>query len=72
MTWPPAHTFLIQPSTEVEGVVGEEPLVVQGVAQQLRHGSHAHGPPVRELVLDPPLLDHLVQRPRVCLEAGRD
>lgn len=64
-------TLLIKAGADVEGVVGEEALVVEGVAQQLRAGCHAQGPPVIELVADVALLQHLVQRARIRLEPWR-
>lgn len=64
-------TLLVKAGADVEGVVGEEAFVVEGVAQQLRAGGHAHGPAVVELVLDVALLQHLVQRARIGLEAWR-
>lgn len=62
------HTFRVQPNTEVPGEVGEEALVVQVVAQQLRKRAGTHGLAVDVLVHHIPHLQHLLQRPDVCLE----
>ena len=35
-------TFRIEARQNVEGVVGEEPAVIQGVAEHLRHRSGGH------------------------------
>ena len=43
--------LVVQAGAQVEGVVGEEPLVVQGVAKHLGHGGTAHGLLVEVLVV---------------------
>ena len=74
---PPTHpascapALLVQPRTEVEGVVREEPLVVEGVAQQLRDRGAGHGLAVVELVGHVPRVEHLVQRLHVGLHPRR-
>lgn len=64
-------TLGVQPRNQGEGVVGEEALVVQGVAHQLGGGHHAHGLLVGVLVDDILALDDLLQSGGVCLESGR-
>lgn len=62
-------TLVVHAADEVEGVVGEEPLVVQRVAQQLRHSGAAHGLVVAVLVHHLPRGEQLLQRLEVGLEA---
>ena len=65
-------TFLIQTTCQVPGVVREEALVVQCVAQQLRKGSDAHRSAMVVLVRDISHLHQLLQRADVSLEACRN
>lgn len=64
-------TFLIKPADQVVCVVWEEALVVQGVADQLSHGSDAHGLAMVVHVHDMPRLQCLLQRFAVCLTVCR-
>mmetsp|Transcript_46629 Transcript_46629/g.118977 ORF Transcript_46629/g.118977 Transcript_46629/m.118977 type:complete len:301 (+) Transcript_46629:71-973(+) len=64
-----ALPLVVHAADEVEGVVGEEPLVVQRVAQQLRHSGAAHGLVVAVLVHHLPRGEQLLQRLEVGLEA---
>ena len=62
-------TFRVQPHAEVPGEVREESLVVQVVAQELCQCTGTHGLPVDVLVHHVPGLQHLLERPDVCLES---
>lgn len=64
------RTFLVQAAHEVVSIVGEEALVVQRVADQLRHGCHAHGLAVAVLVHDVLELQRLLQLLAIRLEVG--
>ena len=63
-------TLAIQPAHHVVAVVGEEALVVQGVAEHLSHGCAAHGLLMTVLVHHMPKLQQLLQPAAIGLEVG--
>lgn len=62
------HALVVQAGTQVEGVVGEEALIVQGVAKHLSHRGAAHGPLVGVLVVDRPVRQNFLELSPVPVE----